>query len=621
MPIPMKKFTVITLREYEDLVLRGIEKVGAVELKEVTGAEFESLRPEVAKERVDYKALWEKFRSACEAVGERQGIEPIKVEKSAAEIREFTLEPERKVGEFLERLKGAEERLNEAKGQLEEAKKRSEGLERTKEILQKIKVPRLEVSADRVTRAGLASKANVPSLEKYTNLIEDVTCHTFPISKEESFVVLSGPIARQTWIEAVFLVFDIEEMERAPTADEMEEVKRAIGEAEEEVDAKAEEVGKILGEAEVLKHPLRLRAQFSDVLPKVLRSRTTSVIQGWIPTQKVSELKSLFAKAEEEATGCLVARFEDPSQGEKAPSLMRNPEVVKPYEFLTSMRGYPSYGEIDPTLISIIIYSMMFGVMFGDVGQGTVLIAVGLIIRRLFRPKGGLGKAVGNMFIPMGIASTIFGFLYGEVFLMEHVIEPILFSPLESLTSMMLLAIYIAFAELSLGFVIAAVNSFRAGDKLGGLLGAHGLGALVFYVGFMLMFKGILDAGMNIMAIFTPWPMIVPVIGLVMITMAPILKREGFGKAIGDLLIIVIELLCNTFSFIRLAAFAMAHACLGIAAHALTGALGLFGPVMANGIAMTFELMSSAVQSLRLLYYEFMSKFYHGTGRRFKPLL
>jgi V/A-type H+-transporting ATPase subunit I len=41
--------------------------------------------------------------------------------------------------------------------------------------------------------------------------------------------------------------------------------------------------------------------------------------------------------------------------------------------------------------------------------------------------------------------------------------------------------------------------------------------------------------------------------------------------------------------------------------------------ILMNLIAMTFEFMSSGVQSLRLLYYEFMGKFYNGSGVQFRP--
>jgi V/A-type H+-transporting ATPase subunit I len=69
-----------------------------------------------------------------------------------------------------------------------------------------------------------------------------------------------------------------------------------------------------------------------------------------------------------------------------------------------------------------------------------------------------------------------------------------------------------------------------------------------------------------------------------------------------------------------MAAFALAHASLALAAEALANSMSLvIGLLLTNGIAMTFEFISSSVQSLRLLYYEFMSRFYHGGGTRFRP--
>ena len=81
-----------------------------------------------------------------------------------------------------------------------------------------------------------------------------------------------------------------------------------------------------------------------------------------------------------------------------------------------------------------------------------------------------------------------------------------------------------------------------------------------------------------------------------------------------------VEGLANLFSFLRIAAFSLAHASLAIAAEALNEALfpgaGLF---IMNVVALSFELISSSVQSLRLLYYEFMGKFFDGQGLPFRP--
>ena len=93
---------------------------------------------------------------------------------------------------------------------------------------------------------------------------------------------------------------------------------------------------------------------------------------------------------------------------------------------------------------------------------------------------------------------------------------------------------------------------------------------------------------------------------------------EAFGEGVGALLMTFVECLANFFSFLRIAAFALAHASLAVAAHSMVGFMGVGGIVLMNVIAMTFEFISSCVQSLRLLYYEFMGKFFHGTGTPFK---
>ena len=93
------------------------------------------------------------------------------------------------------------------------------------------------------------------------------------------------------------------------------------------------------------------------------------------------------------------------------------------------------------------------------------------------------------------------------------------------------------------------------------------------------------------------------------------------GEAVGGFLMTFVEGLANMFSFLRLAAFALAHASLAGAALSMGEAIGsnLGALIMMNVIALTFEFVSSSVQSLRLLYYEFMGKFFHGEGIPFEP--
>jgi len=230
------------------------------------------------------------------------------------------------------------------------------------------------------------------------------------------------------------------------------------------------------------------------------------------------------------------------------------------------------------------------------------------------------------MFVPMGIFAIFFGFLYGEVFLVEGIIHPLLLSPLDEIGKLMKMVLGIAVLEMSIGLAIGAVNEYKAGN-IWGALGEHGAGAILFLVGLYagaLYFLQVRD----FMAIMGHWSFMVMMGGLVMAAISPILtsvlvhKHFGFeavGEGVGAFLMTFVECLANFFSFLRIAAFALAHASLAVAAHSMTAFMGVGGIILMNVIAMTFEFISSCVQSLRLLYYEFMGKFFHGTGTPFKP--
>ena len=88
-------------------------------------------------------------------------------------------------------------------------------------------------------------------------------------------------------------------------------------------------------------------------------------------------------------------------------------------------------------------------------------------------------------------------------------------------------------------------------------------------------------------------------------------------------------LLSNTVSFVRIGAFALAHMGLSIAIFALadilrnsaTGPLSAVIMVISGNIAvMILEGMVVMIQSLRLEYYEFFSKFFSGEGVIYKPI-
>jgi V/A-type H+-transporting ATPase subunit I len=154
----------------------------------------------------------------------------------------------------------------------------------------------------------------------------------------------------------------------------------------------------------------------------------------------------------------------------------------------------------------------------------------------------------------------------------------------------------------------------------------------LYVVGLYLTATYFISVGMDFMKALGNWTFYLMLVGLLLSFLEPILHSlahghgigmESIGEGVGGLLMTFVEGLANLFSFLRIAAFALAHASLAVAAEALTAALGVtgIGLIIMNVIALSFEFVSSSVQSLRLLYYEFMGKFFTGGGTPFKPFI
>ena len=113
--------------------------------------------------------------------------------------------------------------------------------------------------------------------------------------------------------------------------------------------------------------------------------------------------------------------FEDAEEelSHSPPVALKNRKVFKPFEFFVDMYGLPAYDEVDPTPFVAITYVLLFGIMFGDLGQGLCVSIVGWLMWKWKKMK--LGKAL----IPCGISSAIFGTLFGSVFGFEHALDPL----------------------------------------------------------------------------------------------------------------------------------------------------------------------------------------------------
>jgi len=299
--------------------------------------------------------------------------------------------------------------------------------------------------------------------------------------------------------------------------------------------------------------------------------------------------------------------FPRPPRKLAAPLVLRNPWWARPFEVFARMLGTPAATEADPSPLLALLAPLLFGYMFGDVGQGLVLVAVGLALRRRW--------PLLRLLIPNGLSSMAFGWVFGSVFGQDGWIAPLWVNPVEQPLPVLLVPLAGGVVILLLGLVLNALQAGWRGE----------LRRWMQVEAAMLVMYAALVA-----AVFLPTARYVAA-GAALWFLAGSLAGAGgrfwssLAVALGTLVESILQLLLNTISFVRVGAFALAHAGLSLAFTVMAATLDspLFGLailLLGNVIVIMLEGLVVSVQTTRLILFEFFIRFLRGTGRTFRPL-
>jgi V/A-type H+-transporting ATPase subunit I len=337
---------------------------------------------------------------------------------------------------------------------------------------------------------------------------------------------------------------------------------------------------------------------------------------GWVPRAR---LDALWEAMETRFHGRYLSGIHHPDNAESAtvPTLVHYPAWLRPFVPLVRSYGLPRYGEFDPTLPFALLYLLLFGAMFGDVGHGAVIALLFLALGRYLKQLRWVGVAAG-------LASMAFGVLYGSVFGYEDLIEPVWLSPMHDPTHLLGVAVGLGAAFIILTMLASIYNHLNRGHTAAALGAANGFAGLLFYIGAL--------AGGASLAGLADWGLagtLLALAGLAGVAMhAGMETRSPWGER---LLVTAIEtletginLFANTLSFMRVAAFSLNHVALAMAVFAIADGLGQVGQgialVLGNGVIIVLEGGIVAIQAMRLMYYEGFSRFFSGDGVEFMPL-
>jgi V/A-type H+-transporting ATPase subunit I len=403
-----------------------------------------------------------------------------------------------------------------------------------------------------------------------------------------------------------------------------------------------------------------LGAQVTQVRQHLESTQSVYRIMGWIAS---AETPTLMNDLDELTEGRIAIRVYAPNEvpsiktgKEKVPVQYNHGAFVKSFERMVFSYGAPLYGTIDPTPVVAVFFTLLFGIMFGDVGQGFVFFLLGL-----FLVGGRIGKLkkwqhFGPILVMIGCTSMIMGLLEGDFFANTEILIPFgrwatglfgepkdrILELMPSREAMGKLAVFFGFTLVigfiinSIGLVINITNQFLLGRPSKAIFSKTGICGTAFfwyvvYAGCRIAFTGgkihwydILCVVIPLTGIFFAEPL-----SRLMDGHRPILENgifAAFIEGIVEILEVVSTNISNSISFLRVGAFALSHAVLSFIVFTLSDLVG--GSFSAGGFAVgligniviiLLEGLIVTIQVVRLQYYEFFSKFFTETGKEFKP--
>ncbi|MET8946889.1 V-type ATPase 116kDa subunit family protein [Streptomyces sp. NPDC004542] len=363
-------------------------------------------------------------------------------------------------------------------------------------------------------------------------------------------------------------------------------------------------------------------AQLEERAEGAVRRGEVAALAGWCPAAEVPRVAGRLA-----AAGGALVPLPSP-RGTDPPTLLRPGGPVS-FTPLVTAYGTPAYADLDPSWPAGLAYVAMFGIMFGDVGHGALLL-LGAFALRLGRPRRlARLRRLWPFLAGAGAAAVLAGFAYGEFFGPTGLLPVLWLNPLDSPARLLAAAVVLGAGLLAVAHAAGAVNRVRESGWGSALWAASGCAGLLFYVGLALAAAGLLlhrpPAAVT--------GAVLAVMGLALVAVGLFQATRGGGAGYAETIVrmfdVVVRTGTNTLSFARLAAFGLTHAALadlvwrGTTGLAGRGAAGIAGAVLlfAVGTVLSFglEALVAGVQALRLEFYELFSRLFEAEGRPFRP--
>ncbi|UCE80561.1 MAG: V-type ATP synthase subunit I [Methanobacteriota archaeon] len=431
---------------------------------------------------------------------------------------------------------------------------------------------------------------------------------------------------------------------------DVQELERDLSRIETELDQARRRFADLIVASE---EHLSIDVSKAETPLRIATSAHSFVMDGWMPSARA---RAIHAALDKTCSGLAFVEILPLENEDEPPVKLRNPHVMKPFEFFMTILSTPKYKEIDPTFVLFITFPLFFGFMIGDLGFGAGLFLLGLVIRLKLKDSPDMSR-LGSIILVGGIVASVFGlFVFAEAFgvpfhppeaahdeyswesVANIPIHPML-DKMHDVKEMLALSILAGWVHLTLGFVLGFVNHFGHNNK-------HALAKVAWLLMLFGMFAEMMLVAGNAArtsefinsTVLAPLPdmttavagitVSIPAVVFILVGAVALPFTEG-AMALSE----VIGLFTNLVSYTRLAALAIGKGAMALAfnsmllplvfggdniAFAVLGALALF--VTQMFFVFFLGSLSAGIQAIRLNYVELFLKFFEGGGTDFEPL-
>lgn len=627
MIVPMKKLTLAALLEHREAILQALQSICAVQLISIGEGEQSSAAAEGRVQRL------QSAEELLKPYAGKAGFGP-KPEATRQELEE-DIQP---ALEICAELEGLQRRIAQNGSDTEKRRLQLVSLLPWADMTDPLETVRstasLKVMTGTVPVDGVKALMETGALvQLYGGEKERAALVIYP---NEEYAGIAPSIRATGFQEKGF--GDIrgtasENIQRLRTEIEALEAERAQLEARlAAFGPKREEIRRALDGAAID----RDREQSKEALA---HTNTAFLLTGWVREDMTEKVR----REIEKITDVYYLGFEDPSEGDAVPTVLKNSRLITPYEAVTNLYSLPAYGTIDGTPLMAPFYFIFFGMMLSDTVYGAVLALGAWAFLKYIKPRGMM-ENLAKVLLMGGISTIFMGLLFGTcagvswpVIFRGTALEntfPIIDSSADPI-AMLALCAAMGIIQMFYAVFIAAYSCIKHRDWAGAIV--DNLSWVFIITGLLLMAAPSLGLPA---ALGTAGKWMAIGFAAVVLLFAGRSKKNVAGRLMSGAgkLYDVTSWLGDVLSYARIFALGLSTGVIGLVLNTLCWDM-LFASFKGNPVLMVvgfiivtvlsvalhafmmaISTLGCFVHSARLQYVEFFGKFYEAGGKAFKPL-